>query len=72
MESRRVETIMVPVSENLPTDPSVAPGEKITRAIELMVSHNVNRIAVVRNRRSIGMIRLKDAFQKIGLEMPGR
>jgi CBS domain-containing protein len=50
----------------------VAIGEKITRAIELMISHNINRIAVVRNQRAIGMIRLEDAFQEVGLEMPGR
>jgi hypothetical protein len=35
-----------------------------------MLCHNLNRIAVVRNQRAIGMIRLEDAFQEIGLEMP--
>jgi CBS domain-containing protein len=72
MKSSRVDIILLPLTEELPLEPSVATGEKISRAIELMVSHNLNRIAVVRNRRAIGMIRLEDAFQEIGLEMPAR
>jgi CBS domain-containing protein len=70
MKSRKVDCILLPCPEDLPVTPSVAIGEKITRAIELMISHNLNRIAVVRNQRPIGMIRLEDAFQEIGLEMP--
>jgi hypothetical protein len=72
MKSSRVDIILLPLTEELPLEPSVGTGEKITRAIELMVSHNLNRIAVVRNRRAIGMIRLEDAFLEIGLEMPAR
>lgn len=70
MTSRNIDPIIRPCSADLPLDPNVGIGEKITRAIELMVSHGVNRIAVVRNRRAIGMIRLEDAFHEIGLEMP--
>jgi CBS domain-containing protein len=70
MASRKIDPIIRPCSADLPVEPSVGIGEKITRAIELMVSHEVNRIAVVRNRRAIGMIRLEDAFHEIGLEMP--
>jgi CBS domain-containing protein len=70
MTSRNIDPIIRPCSADLPVEPSVGIGEKITRAIELMVSHGVNRIVVVRNRRAIGMIRLEDAFHEIGLEMP--
>jgi predicted transcriptional regulator len=70
MKSRKVDNILLPCPADLPTTPSVPAGEKITRAIELMLCHNLNRIAVVRNQRAIGMIRLEDAFQEIGLEMP--
>jgi hypothetical protein len=72
MKSRKVDCILLPCPEDLPVTPSVSIGEKITRAIELMISHNLNRIAVVRNQRAIGMIRLEDAFQEIGLEMPAK
>ncbi len=72
MRSCRVDTILLPLPHELPAEPCVAAGEKISRAIEVMVSHNLDRIAVVRNRRAIGMIRLQDAFHEVGLEMPGR
>lgn len=72
MVTRSINPIIRPCSEALPLDPCVGIGEKISRAIELMVSHNLNRIAVVRNRRAVGMIRLEDAFQEIGLEMPAK
>jgi CBS domain-containing protein len=70
MPSRNIDPIIRACTEDLPLEPSVGFGEKITRAIELMVSHNLNRIAVVHNRRAVGMIRLEDAFQQIGLEVP--
>ena len=72
MASRNIDPIIRACTEDLPLDPSVGIGEKITRAIELMVSHNLSRIAVVRNRRAVGMIRLEDAFQEIGLDMPAK
>jgi CBS domain-containing protein len=72
MTSRNIDPIIRTCCENLPLEPSVDIGEKITRAIELMVSHNLNRIAVVRNRHVVGMIRLEDAFQEIGLELPAK
>jgi CBS domain-containing protein len=70
MKSRKVDCILLPCPEDLPVTPSVSIGEKITRAIELMISQNLNRIAVVRDKRPIGMVRLEDAFKEVGLEMP--
>jgi CBS domain-containing protein len=70
MTTRPIDPIIRPCTEDLPLEPSVGIGDKLTRAIELMVSHNLIRIAVVRNQRLIGMIRLEDAFKQIGLEMP--
>jgi CBS domain-containing protein len=72
MASRTIDRIIRPCPETLPLEPCVDIGEKITRAIELMLSHDLNRIAVVRNRRAIGMVRLADALQDIGLEVPAR
>jgi len=37
-----------------------------------MLKHNLSRIAVVRGQRAIGIIRLEDALQEIGLEMPAK
>ena len=70
MTPRSIDPIIRPCSAGLPLEPSVGIGEKITRAIELMVSHNLSRIAVVRNRRAVGMILLEEAFQEIGLQTP--
>ncbi len=70
MKSRTVDSIMLPCPEDLPLTPSVASGEKIVRAVELMIGHNLDRIAVIRNRRPIGMVRLEEAFKELGLEMP--
>jgi CBS domain-containing protein len=72
MESRKVDCILLPCPEGLPAAPNVAIDEKVTRTIELMISHNITRIAVVRGQRTIGMIRLEDALQEIGLGMPVR
>lgn len=72
MTSRTINPIIRPCSSDLPLEPSVDLGEKVSRAIELMVSHDLSRIAVVRNRRAVGMIRLEDAFREIGLEMPAK
>jgi len=70
MKCRKIDAIILPYMEELPLTPSVAIGDKITHAVELMLSHNVSRIAVVRNLRAIGLIRLEDALQELGLEMP--
>ena len=72
MKSRKVNCILLPCPEDLPAAPSVTIGEKITRAIELMINHNISRIAVVRDKRAVGMVRLEDAFHELGLEMPER
>ncbi len=72
MRSCKVDSIIAPYTEDVPLTPSVTLGEKISRAIELMLKHNLNRIAVVRNQRTIGMVRLEDAFHELGLEMPAK
>ena len=67
----RIDVILRPCAADLPLEPNVTLGERVTRAIELMLSHHLDRIAVVRNRRVIGMIRLQDAFERVGLEVSG-
>ena len=69
MKSRTVREIILPYEEGTPAAPSVAAGDKIVFAVEIMVQHDLHRLAVVRNGRPIGMIRLADAFGVLGLEM---
>ncbi|MBW2051835.1 MAG: CBS domain-containing protein [Deltaproteobacteria bacterium] len=70
MRTKKVEEIILPYTENVPIEPSVTIGDKIIDAIELMVSNNIRNIAIVKNKRPIGIIRLEDAFQKLGLHVP--
>ncbi len=68
MRTSKVEEILLPYRVHIPVEPSVNIGDKIVQAIELMVGNDLQTVAVVRGGRPIGMIRLKDAFQKLGLQ----
>jgi len=50
--------------------PSVTLNDKIVYAIEIMLKNNVKDIAVVQEKRVIGIVRLEDALRKIGLQIP--
>ena len=67
MRRQRVDEILLPYEEGVPLDPCVEMGDRITDAIRLMVSNNLKCIAVTKHHRPVGMIRLDDAFQKVGL-----
>ena len=67
MKGLRVIDIVLPCSGDVRLHPSVKMGDPISRAIELMVRHNLKDIAVVRGTRSVGKVRLEDAFEKMGL-----
>jgi signal-transduction protein with cAMP-binding, CBS, and nucleotidyltransferase domain len=69
MRRRRVDEILLPYEEGVPLDPCVEMGEKLINAIQLMVNNNLKCIAVTKNRRPVGMIRLEDAFNKIGMQV---
>ena len=70
MRQKKVLEIVVPYQEGTPDHPAITINVKIIDAVELMVNHGLQRIAVVRNNRPIGMIRLEDAFRKLGLQGP--
>jgi hypothetical protein len=70
MRPTSVEEILQPYQDDVPLHPSVKMGDKIIHAIELMVRNNVKCIAVLKNQRPVGMVRLEDAFRKIGLQRP--
>lgn len=70
MRQKKVLEIVVPYQEGTPNQPAITINAKIIDAVELMVHHGLHRIAVVRNNRPVGMIRLEDAFHKLGLQGP--
>ena len=70
MRQKKVLEIIVPYQEGTPHLPAITMNDKIIDAVELMVNHGLHQIAVVRNNRPVGMIRLEDAFQKLGLQGP--
>ena len=67
MKTRTVTAIIQPFRDGVPLHPSVTTEERITRAIELMVTSNLKCIAVTRGARPIGVIRLADALRELGL-----
>ena len=69
MKQKRVVEIVIPYQEGIPLHPSVSLNDRIIAAVELMVNNNLTQIAVVRNGRGVGMIRLKDAFKKLGIQV---
>lgn len=72
MRAKRVREIVRPFKKGVPLQPSVGLADKVIRAVELMVSHNCRAIAVVRDRRPIGIVCLEDAFSHLGLQQPER
>jgi predicted transcriptional regulator len=69
MRRRRVDEILQPYEDGVPLDPCVEMGERIIDAIQLMVANNVKCLAVTINKRPVGMVRLDDAFKKVGLQV---
>ena len=72
MKTKKVDEIILPYKEGTPLKPSVTISDKIINAVELMVNYNLTSIAVIRNRRPIGLVRLEDAFEKLGLTLPNK
>ncbi len=68
---KKVKDIVLPLKRDIPDYPSVTMTDLITSAIELMVKNDRKNIVVVQNNRPVGMVRLADAFRKVGLP-PGK
>lgn len=68
MRKLSVQEIVIPIGDDVAPKPSVSPEDKITDAIEVMLKNDLKQIAVRRENRVLGMIRLEDAFKEIGLE----
>ena len=68
MKKLAVETIIIPIEEDVPLKPSVAPEDRITDALEIMLKNDLKRIAAVRGDEVLGMIKLEDALKTLGLD----
>jgi predicted transcriptional regulator len=69
MRRRRVDEILQPYEEGVPLYPCVEMGERIIDAIQVMVTNDLKTLAVTINKRPVGMVRLEDAFKKVGLHV---
>ena len=69
MQAKKVEEIMLPYNSGIPLSPAVTMNDKIVHAVEMMLNHNITCIAVVINKRPIGIVRLEEALQKLGLRL---
>jgi len=72
MERKKIDEILLPYKEGIPLQPHVMISDRIIHAVELMVKSDLKYIAVVKNNRPVGMLRLEDAFRKLGLQMPDK
>jgi len=67
LRRKKVKDIILPLKGDIPLYPSVTMTDLITSAIELMVKNERENIIVVQNNRPVGIVRLADAFRKVGL-----
>lgn len=71
-QSRKVMDIVRPPLVGMPETPSVAISALLIYAVEQMLEKNVALIAVHRQGRLVGHIRLSDALRSLGLTQPGK
>ncbi len=68
MESCKVNTVLVPFTTGICLNHTVTPEDRLTHAVQLMLSYGIKRIAVVENGYPMGIVRLEDALEKLGLK----
>ena len=68
MDGLRVREVLVPWLEGTPLAPAVRPEDKLRDAVALMAERGLTCLAVVRNGRPLGRVRLADALRALGLE----
>jgi signal-transduction protein with cAMP-binding, CBS, and nucleotidyltransferase domain len=68
MESCKVKTVLMPFTSGVSLDYAVTPEDRLTHAVQLMLFYGINRIAVVKNGQPMGVVRLEDALDKLGLK----
>lgn len=58
---------MKPVKAGLPEEPSVAPEDELSEVVRFMVKKNLKEVSVIKGEKVIGMIRLDELFEEMGL-----
>jgi len=69
---KKVLEILLPYRRYIPLSPALSADEKISRAIQIMLEHDLQRMVVVRNNRPIGMVKLEDALLALGVQQGRR
>jgi CBS domain-containing protein len=72
VQKKKVLEILLPYRRHISPSPALSADEKISRAIQIMLDHDVQRMAVVRKKKLIGMVRLEDALFAMGLQQERR
>lgn len=68
MESCKVKAVLMPFTSGVSLDYAVTPEDRLTHAVQLMLLYGINRITVVQNGHPLGIVRLEDALEKLGLK----
>jgi CBS domain-containing protein len=68
MKRLSVKAIILPIQEEVGLKPSIGPENRTTEALEVMLKNDLKRVAVTRGKEVVGMIRLEDALEQVGLE----
>jgi signal-transduction protein with cAMP-binding, CBS, and nucleotidyltransferase domain len=64
---KRIQDVMQAVGDGLHEGPSVAPEDRIIDVIEFMLKKNLKEISVVQKGKSLGVVRLEDLLEEMGL-----
>ena len=68
MKRLSVKAIILPIREEIGPKPSIGSEKRITEALEIMLKNGLKRVAVTRGNEVVGMIRLEDALEQVGLK----
>jgi hypothetical protein len=71
MQTKKVWDIVRFHWEGVAPTPAVGLSDPVTRAVEVMLNHDLRSIAVAHNGQTVGMVRLEDALQCLGIAPGG-
>lgn len=69
-QPKKVLDIVRPCRVGIRPSPAVGLSDSVTRAIEVMLQHDLKSIAVMTNGRLVGCVELSQALNHLGLRMP--
>ncbi len=69
-QPKKVTDIVQPPILGLAESPAVELSEPVTRAVEMMLQYDLKIIAVTRNGRLVGHVRLAEALKFLGIRIP--